>query len=150
MDHQLPAGKRSHSNTALEQLHQLRRGQPPHVGHANAKTVRSFQTKFFCFVFGHSQDTINDHNYDQLEKVNEDVITSSKVNHNIDSHDKNREMKISQVNDHNSDQNKKMNEVIKFINVKKLGVVIVRNKKSETLGIFTEGAVADGYCVLCR
>jgi len=39
------------------------------------------------------------------------------------------------------DQNKKMDEVIKFINVKKLGVVIVRNKKSETLGIFTDGDV---------
>ena len=35
----------------------------------------------------------------------------------------------------------KMEKVIKLINKKKLGVAIIRNKKSETSGIFTDGDI---------
>jgi arabinose-5-phosphate isomerase len=38
-------------------------------------------------------------------------------------------------------ENAKMDKVIKLINEKKLGVVIVRNKKLSTSGIFTDGDI---------
>ena len=37
--------------------------------------------------------------------------------------------------------NSKIENVIKFINLKKLGVAIIRNKKKETIGIFTDGDI---------
>jgi len=39
------------------------------------------------------------------------------------------------------DENSKIEKVIKLINLKKLGVAIVRNKKRETVGIFTDGDI---------
>ncbi len=39
------------------------------------------------------------------------------------------------------DKNSKMEKVIKLINLKKLGVAIIRNKKKETVGIFTDGDI---------
>ncbi len=39
------------------------------------------------------------------------------------------------------DENSSFNEAIKLINLKKLGVAIVRNKKKETIGIFTDGDI---------
>ena len=38
-------------------------------------------------------------------------------------------------------ENSSFNEAIKLINLKKLGVAIVRNKKKETIGIFTDGDI---------
>ena len=39
------------------------------------------------------------------------------------------------------DENSKIEKVIKLINLKKLGVAIIRNKKRETVGIFTDGDI---------
>ena len=39
------------------------------------------------------------------------------------------------------DENSSFEKVLKLINLKKLGVVIVRNKKKETTGIFTDGDI---------
>ena len=39
------------------------------------------------------------------------------------------------------DENASLGKAIKLINSKKLGVVIVRNKKKETTGIFTDGDI---------
>ena len=39
------------------------------------------------------------------------------------------------------DKNSKIENVIKLINTKKLGVAIIRNKKKETVGIFTDGDI---------
>ena len=39
------------------------------------------------------------------------------------------------------DENSSFNKVLKLINLKKLGLVIVRNKKKETIGIFTDGDI---------
>ena len=39
------------------------------------------------------------------------------------------------------DENSKIEKVIKLINLKKLGVAIIRNKKKETVGIFTDGDI---------
>ena len=39
------------------------------------------------------------------------------------------------------DENSKIEKVIRLINLKKLGVAIVRNKKKETTGIFTDGDI---------
>ena len=39
------------------------------------------------------------------------------------------------------DENSNMEKVIKLINLKKLGVAIIRNKKKETIGIFTDGDI---------
>ncbi len=38
-------------------------------------------------------------------------------------------------------ENSSFNKVLKLINLKKLGLVIVRNKKKETIGIFTDGDI---------
>ena len=38
-------------------------------------------------------------------------------------------------------ENSKFNKVLELINLKKLGLVIVRNKKKETIGIFTDGDI---------
>jgi arabinose-5-phosphate isomerase len=39
------------------------------------------------------------------------------------------------------DESSKIEKVIKLINLKKLGVAIIRNKKKETVGIFTDGDI---------
>ena len=39
------------------------------------------------------------------------------------------------------DENSSFNKVLKMINLKKLGLVLVRNKKKETIGIFTDGDI---------
>ena len=39
------------------------------------------------------------------------------------------------------DENSSFNEVLKAINLKKLGLVLVRNKRKETIGIFTDGDI---------
>ena len=39
------------------------------------------------------------------------------------------------------DDNSSFNKVLKMINIKKLGLVLVRNKKRETIGIFTDGDI---------
>ncbi len=39
------------------------------------------------------------------------------------------------------DENSSFNKVLKKINIKKLGLVLVRNKKKETIGIFTDGDI---------
>ena len=39
------------------------------------------------------------------------------------------------------DENSSFDKAIKIINLKKLGVVIARNKKKETTGIFTDGDI---------
>ena len=39
------------------------------------------------------------------------------------------------------DENSSFNKVLKMINLKKLGLVLVRNKKKETVGIFTDGDI---------
>ena len=39
------------------------------------------------------------------------------------------------------DENSSFGKAIKIINLKKLGVVIARNKKKETTGIFTDGDI---------
>ena len=39
------------------------------------------------------------------------------------------------------DENSSFNKVLRIINLKKLGFVLVRNKKKETIGIFTDGDI---------
>ena len=39
------------------------------------------------------------------------------------------------------DENSSFNKALKLINLKKLGLVLVRNKKKETIGIFTDGDI---------
>ena len=39
------------------------------------------------------------------------------------------------------DENSKIEKVIKLINLKKLGVAIIRNQKKQTTGIFTDGDI---------